>query len=289
MRITWNGNEIVPRYRPILAPILVLVPKLPVLPDLRDRAEPGFKQHKRVDKFVAQPAEPVVPTQTDDTDVASRVDTGVSSRVSTTTGAKDMDVASRVVKAKWSADTAVSSRVDQTIWTKADAAESAKRTAVTQLVLPRDDPLDSDIRIDVVRNSCSEDEVCAHPKQVIYSPLEEFPGGSHCVLNRIEDRNRELMNMKGLRGDYYKKTRLTLKQEIKDFSPKLKELKKKVRELKKINYENVKMIDEEIYKEANERVKSQLIIYNIMRNEAIDCKLFYEFHKKGNIEVTCNL
>jgi pyruvate/2-oxoglutarate/acetoin dehydrogenase E1 component len=58
----------------------------------------------------------------------------------------------------------------------------------------------------------------------------------------------------------------------------IRELEKKAKEVTKMNLKNVKMVDEQITKEAIQRTREMLVLYKIMKEASVDYLLFKDFH-----------
>jgi pyruvate/2-oxoglutarate/acetoin dehydrogenase E1 component len=58
----------------------------------------------------------------------------------------------------------------------------------------------------------------------------------------------------------------------------IRELEKKAKEVTKMNLKNVKMVDEQITKEAIQRTREMLVLYKMMEEASVDYLLFKDFH-----------
>lgn len=96
-------------------------------------------------------------------------------------------------------------------------------------------------------------------------------------LTKQEDKYEAL---KGL-GVEYKTLRDNLKEEIKQNKTMIKDLEKKFKEVEKMNLKNVKIIDEKITKEAQQRSLDMIAIDDAMRHSSVDYLLFKDFHAKN--------
>jgi len=93
---------------------------------------------------------------------------------------------------------------------------------------------------------------------------------------KLKDLEEEQKNAnKGSKG--------VLKSAITSVKKELTSLKKELKELEKLNASEIKNIDDFIYNEAFSRFKSLHVIYNCMREAAVDCKLLEKFHNDPNI------
>jgi uncharacterized protein (DUF342 family) len=61
----------------------------------------------------------------------------------------------------------------------------------------------------------------------------------------------------------------------------------KVKSINNIDTDSVKMIDDMIFKESRERVQKLFVVYQCMKEAAIDCRLLYKFHAVGNDQYVC--
>jgi hypothetical protein len=82
-------------------------------------------------------------------------------------------------------------------------------------------------------------------------------------------------DLKGLKG--FKEKKDAINKEISGYKQMLKDIEKKHRELEKMNLKNVEMIDQKISDEAISRAKEMMIIYDIMKKQAIDYLLFKDY------------
>jgi hypothetical protein len=104
---------------------------------------------------------------------------------------------------------------------------------------------------------------------------------------------------------------LTLEAAVKDASVEAKEIKKEAtvlkRELKKVDApppaakkprtskkkmmmldpSQVKNVEEIVYRESRERMQELLVLYQAMKNAAVDCRLLEKFHNSGGVPVKC--
>jgi hypothetical protein len=134
----------------------------------------------------------------------------------------------------------------------------------------------------------------------------------------LEGVVRELEGLKGLaKGDVAAKAKVVelkvrekaLKVDIKENEAAIKAVKKGVEEREKlakksstgstgtrrkkgtaltsVDTDSVKMIDEFIFQESRERVKELLVVYQSMKEAAVDCRLLQRFHAVGNNQYGC--
>lgn len=77
------------------------------------------------------------------------------------------------------------------------------------------------------------------------------------------------------------------KAEIASLKKQLKDVDKEMRHKKKLDLENLKNIDEVIYQESKERMKQLLVVYQAMKEAAIDCQILQRFHTSTGNKITC--
>jgi hypothetical protein len=125
-----------------------------------------------------------------------------------------------------------------------------------------------------------------------------------------EDLNNEIKDLKekkkGLRGKtkadqaakvealierktlQLKQVKQKLKDEIKEKQKAIKDLEAQVKKATKEDSTNIENIEERIFKESRERMKDLLMVYQSMREAAVDCKVLAQFHSKTGHEVKCD-
>jgi hypothetical protein len=81
-----------------------------------------------------------------------------------------------------------------------------------------------------------------------------------------------------LQGSFYDVLRKDLTLQIDTYQPMIRELEKKAKEVTKMNLKNVKMVDEQITKEAIQRTREMLVLYKMMKEASVDYLLFKDFH-----------
>ena len=74
-----------------------------------------------------------------------------------------------------------------------------------------------------------------------------------------------------------------MKEEIKNDNKVKKELIKKSKQIDK----NIINIEDKIFKESKERLGELFILYQIIKESAIDCKILEKFHNINNNEIKC--
>lgn len=106
-------------------------------------------------------------------------------------------------------------------------------------------------------------------------------------LNYLRDRTEFfVLELESLQTRYeeirkqpeYKQVVEELQKQMKEYQVMIKQLEKSKKEIEKMNLHNVAMIDDKITQEALQRTHDMMIIYNIMKTEAVDYLLFKEFH-----------
>jgi len=83
--------------------------------------------------------------------------------------------------------------------------------------------------------------------------------------------------------------------EIQEIDNKINEIKEIAKQLKKLDknkkeydIKDVENIDDFIYKQATEKMKSILTLYQLMQESAVDCMILNDFHKQGNKNINCH-
>jgi Skp family chaperone for outer membrane proteins len=89
------------------------------------------------------------------------------------------------------------------------------------------------------------------------------------VDGKLKENDKKLEEIKGQRGTEIKKTREDIKLEIQTIKKHMKELRDKYKIAKDLNLSELKMVDELIYKESNERQADISIMYDVMRKSSI--------------------
>jgi len=82
----------------------------------------------------------------------------------------------------------------------------------------------------------------------------------------------------------------TIKKELKSFDDPQEEPKGKTKGKKKglkLDATNIENIDKFIYKQAIDKMKEILTLYQIMQESAVDCLVLHKFHKNGNKNIEC--
>ena len=89
--------------------------------------------------------------------------------------------------------------------------------------------------------------------------------------------------------------KLKLEKEIEEIDKKLNEIKdinktikKNDKNKKEYDIKGVENIDDFIYKQATEKMKGILTLYQLMQEGAVDCLILNEFHKQGNKIINCH-
>lgn len=110
-------------------------------------------------------------------------------------------------------------------------------------------------------------------------------------MNKEADLKRQIDNLtdqlKYLDKKTEKKEIILMKAEIAALKEEMKAVNKDLRELKKIDLTKLKNIEETIFKESRERMKSLLIIYQAMKEAAVDCRILQKFHSSTGTEIKC--
>lgn len=97
------------------------------------------------------------------------------------------------------------------------------------------------------------------------------------VDNLIEKKTTQLKQIK-----------TKLKDDIKEKQREIKELEAQAKKAAKEDATNIENIEERIFKESRERMKDLLMVYQAMKEAAVDCKVLKQFHSKTGNEVKCD-
>lgn len=139
------------------------------------------------------------------------------------------------------------------------------------------------------RRNCSHANLDQKDWKVqIHRYMSDFP-----IEASVDSTEFEQKDIEGLISNIeYKISLLTSKgdaAEKKNLKDELSKKKKRLTEIKKIrktmdiSANNIKNIDEEIYKEAQNKMRELFTIYNCMKEAAVDCMLLKDFHKNSSI------
>lgn len=110
-------------------------------------------------------------------------------------------------------------------------------------------------------------------KEAQYKAIKKVKGSTAGILSEIEALEVDI-NKKKLAYNQDKEYVSGYKAELKEKEKALKKLS----EIPKKPVENIENIEERIFKESRERMKELLIVYNALKEAAIDCKVLNEFH-----------
>lgn len=103
--------------------------------------------------------------------------------------------------------------------------------------------------------------------------IKEVISGIKTEVKALEDERKKIQKGVGERDKIKKKE--------------VASLTKKVKKGKKVDSSQIEMIDEIIFNESRERVKTLLVVFQAMKEAAIDCKLLASFHAKSGNKVQC--
>jgi ElaB/YqjD/DUF883 family membrane-anchored ribosome-binding protein len=78
-----------------------------------------------------------------------------------------------------------------------------------------------------------------------------------------------------------------IKKEIQSVKKELASIKKGSKQLKQKDLENIKNIEEIIFKESRERMKELLVVYQAMKEAAVDCRIMQKFHSSTGSPINC--
>jgi hypothetical protein len=104
-------------------------------------------------------------------------------------------------------------------------------------------------------------------------------------IKQLENRKNTIdFAIDKMKGD--NSSRLSMKKQKLELTTKeakkmIDELQKKYKEVEKNNVRGIEMIDQKIAKEAVERTRELLVLYNVMKKNAVDYRLFRDFHSKA--------
>jgi len=102
---------------------------------------------------------------------------------------------------------------------------------------------------------------------------------------KIEELNNENERLDKEIEDLKEKELIT-KEQIQKFTKIEKELAKKTKK-PKLDSSGVENIDKYIYEESIKKMQKILILYQLMKEAAIDCLVLNKFHKNGNQTIEC--
>ena len=100
-------------------------------------------------------------------------------------------------------------------------------------------------------------------------------------LNQLETTVAKL-DKKTQREDFIRGKILI--DEVKD---ELKALDKEIKSRKKINLDTLKNIEEVVFNESRQRMKELLVVYQAMKEAAVDCRILQKFHSATGNQVKC--
>lgn len=77
------------------------------------------------------------------------------------------------------------------------------------------------------------------------------------------------------------------KAAVAEVKKQLKALEKDIKSKKKLNLENIKNIEEIIFNESRSRMKQLLVVYQAMKEAAVDCRILQKFHSATGTQIRC--
>lgn len=126
----------------------------------------------------------------------------------------------------------------------------------------------------------------ADPPEVT-SMLEKVKSSGKKLADYIHDAETEYNVLKGIRGQpAVQMRRLALLSAIKDAKKGEHDLREEESTLKLVS--GAPNVDSEVFTLAKRRGKEVEELLQILRDNAVDCKMFKEFHEKGGIKVSCS-
>lgn len=78
-----------------------------------------------------------------------------------------------------------------------------------------------------------------------------------------------------------------IKAEISSLKNEFKSIEKEVKQKKKLDLENLQNIEEVIFQESRDRMKQLLIVYQAMKEAAVDCRILQKFHGATGNQIKC--
>jgi len=108
-------------------------------------------------------------------------------------------------------------------------------------------------------------------------------------------KNKKTEIKKQIKKEKNQEVKQKLEAEVEEIDEKINQIKEINKDIKKINknkkdydIKDVMNIDDFIYKQATEKMKNILTLYQLMQEGAVDCLILNEFHKQGNKIINCH-
>jgi hypothetical protein len=121
----------------------------------------------------------------------------------------------------------------------------------------------------------------------VASKLEAIQSASKRVADYIHDAEAELTVLKGVRGQpAVQMRRSALKSAIADAKKDKHGIEEEASTLNLVS--GAPNVDSEVYTLAKRRGKEVEELLQVLRDNAVDCLMFKEFHEKGGIKVSCS-
>lgn len=109
------------------------------------------------------------------------------------------------------------------------------------------------------------------------------------IKNKIKDIKKILKKEKDSdKKDKLENELLKLNDKVNEIKELNKTIKKNSKNKKEFDVKGVENIDDFIYKQATEKMKNILTLYQLMQESAVDCLILNEFHKQGNKIINCH-
>uniref|UniRef100_A0A6C0BE07 Helicase ATP-binding domain-containing protein n=1 Tax=viral metagenome TaxID=1070528 RepID=A0A6C0BE07_9ZZZZ len=133
-------------------------------------------------------------------------------------------------------------------------------------------------------------------KVTIHRYMSDFPIDIHkqtidneqARQNQIEQDIQRLTNNIQVLDKKTNKTEIAeTKKEISRLNKELKEVLKEIKNKKKIDISTISNIEEIIFEESRSRMKQLLVVYQAMKEAAIDCRILENFHSATGTKVKC--
>lgn len=107
------------------------------------------------------------------------------------------------------------------------------------------------------------------------------------INNSIQSEESKLLLIKGKRGKQYQQVREESKKSLLDLHKQFTEAEKMLKEATLLDPSQYFMIDQHIEDQVREKTRSQLLLLTVMKQYAIDCKLFSKFHAQSGDLYNC--
>lgn len=123
-------------------------------------------------------------------------------------------------------------------------------------------------------------------QMTIYDPTP-YEQGIRDQHARKEEARATIDEIKGRRGEEFKRRREDAKEDIRIAEEFVKQYSSKVKAIKKHNLNNPVMIDQIIYDESRDRIRDVLMMQSVLQSVAVDCKVLRKFHENAGLKIKC--